>query len=92
MTAIVSPKIDLQKYARLVARAKPLVIETEAELQRADEEIGRLLRKGANNLSVEEDRLLMLLTPRRLEPSCAASRMRCASPPDNVGAERSKVR
>ena len=62
MTAIVSPKIDLQKYARLVARAKPLVIETEAEYNRADAEIGRLLRKGANNLSAEEARLLMLLS------------------------------
>ena len=62
MTAIVSPKIDLQKYARLVARAKPLVIETEAEYNRADAEIGRLLRKGANNLSAEEARLLRLLS------------------------------
>jgi HTH-type transcriptional regulator/antitoxin HigA len=62
MTAIVSPKIDLQKYARLVARAKPLLIETEAEYRRADAEIGRLLRKGANHLSAEEERLLMLLS------------------------------
>jgi HTH-type transcriptional regulator/antitoxin HigA len=62
MTAIVSPKIDLQKYARLVARAKPLVIETEAEYHRADAELGRLLRKGANHLSAEEARLLMLLS------------------------------
>jgi HTH-type transcriptional regulator / antitoxin HigA len=62
MTATVSPKIDLQKYARLVARAKPLVIETEAEYNRADAEIGRLLRKGAKNLSAEEQRLLMLLS------------------------------
>jgi HTH-type transcriptional regulator / antitoxin HigA len=62
MTATVSPKIDLQKYARLVARAKPLVIETDAEYRRAEAEIGRLLRKGAKNLSAEEQRLLMLLS------------------------------
>ena len=30
--------------------------------------------------------------PRRLEPSCAASRMRCASPPLSVGAARSSAR
>lgn len=62
MTAIVSQKLDLQKYARLVARATPVVIETEAEFESADAEIGRLLRKGAQNLSLEENRLLMLLS------------------------------
>jgi HTH-type transcriptional regulator / antitoxin HigA len=62
MTAIVSQKLDLQKYARLVARATPVVIETEAEFQKADAEIGRLLRKGAKNLSLEENRLLVLLS------------------------------
>ena len=62
MTAIVSPKFDLPKYARLVACAAPVVIETEAEFQRADAEVGRLLRKGAKNLSLEENRLLMLLS------------------------------
>ena len=31
-------------------------------------------------------------TPCRLLPSCAASRMRCASPPESVGAARSSVR
>jgi antitoxin component HigA of HigAB toxin-antitoxin module len=46
----------------MVARAKPLVIETEAKYNRADAEIGRLLRKGANHLSAEEERLLMLLS------------------------------
>jgi HTH-type transcriptional regulator/antitoxin HigA len=55
-------KIDLKKYARLVAKAAPLVIETEAEFERADEEVGRLLRKGYDNLSVEEQRLLALLS------------------------------
>jgi HTH-type transcriptional regulator/antitoxin HigA len=67
MTATVSKqsnlrKIDLKKYARLVAKAAPLVIETEAEFERADAEVGRLLRKGYDNLSVEEQRLLALLS------------------------------
>ena len=55
-------KIDLKKYARLVAKAAPLVIETEAEFERADAEVGRLLRKGYENLSPEEQRLLALLS------------------------------
>lgn len=34
----------------------------EAEFERADAEVGRLLRKGTDNLSVEEQRLLALLS------------------------------
>ncbi len=55
-------KIDLKKYAWLEAKAVPLVIETEAEFERADAEVGRLLRKGSDKLSVEEQRLLALLS------------------------------
>ncbi|MGH9832301.1 MAG: helix-turn-helix domain-containing protein [Blastocatellia bacterium] len=62
MTATVKKKVDLQKYARLVARAAPMVIETEEEYQRADAEIGRLLKKGYDKLAVEEKRLLALLS------------------------------
>jgi HTH-type transcriptional regulator/antitoxin HigA len=67
MTATVSKrtilrKIDLKKYARLVAKAAPLVIEADAEFERADAEVGRLLRKGYENLSAEEQRLLALLS------------------------------
>lgn len=62
MTATAKQKLDLRKYARLVARAAPLVIETETEYQRADTEVARLLRKGQDKLSVEEQRLLALLS------------------------------
>ncbi len=31
-------------------------------------------------------------TPRRREPICVARRMRCASPPESVAAERSRLR
>lgn len=55
-------KFDRKKYARLVARVAPIVIETEEEFQRADSEIGRLLAKGFDNLSSEERSLLALLT------------------------------
>ena len=34
MTATAKRRIDLRKYARLVARATPLVMETEAEYKR----------------------------------------------------------
>lgn len=54
--------MDPQKYARLVACAKPLVIETDAEHHRAEAELGRLLCQGANQLSAEENRLLRLLS------------------------------
>lgn len=40
----------------------PAVIESEQEYQRADAEVGRLLKKGYDKLSVEEQRLLALLS------------------------------
>jgi HTH-type transcriptional regulator/antitoxin HigA len=62
MTATVRQKIDEKKYARLVARAMPVVIESEREYERVDAEVGRLLKKGYDKLSVEEQRLLALLS------------------------------
>jgi HTH-type transcriptional regulator / antitoxin HigA len=62
MTATVRQKFDLRKYSRLVSKVAPLVIETKKEFERADTETGRLLKKGYNNLSVEERRLLALLS------------------------------
>jgi HTH-type transcriptional regulator/antitoxin HigA len=62
MTVIAKSKLDLRKYARLVARAVPLVIENDAELKRVDAEVGRLLKKGYDKLTLEECRLLTLLT------------------------------
>jgi HTH-type transcriptional regulator / antitoxin HigA len=62
MIAAIKQKFDLRKYSRLVSKVAPLVIETKKEFERADAEIGRLLRKGYDNLSVEERRLLALLS------------------------------
>lgn len=62
MTATVKQKFDLRKYSRLVSKVAPLVIETKEEFERADAEIGRLLNKGYDNLSLEERRLLALLS------------------------------
>jgi HTH-type transcriptional regulator / antitoxin HigA len=62
MTATVRQKFDLRKYSRLVSKVAPIVIETKKEFERADTETGRLLKKGYNNLSVEERRLLALLS------------------------------
>ena len=62
MTATVRQKFDLRKYSRLVSKVAPLVIETEEEFERADAKIGRLLKKGYDNLSAEERRLLALLS------------------------------
>ena len=52
----------MKKYARLVAKAAPLVIESETEFELVDAQVGQLLRKGYGNLSVEEQRLLALLS------------------------------
>jgi HTH-type transcriptional regulator / antitoxin HigA len=62
MTSSVRQKFDLRKYSRLVSKVAPLVIETKKEFERADTETGRLLKKGYNNVSVEERRLLALLS------------------------------
>jgi len=62
MTATINQKFDLRKYSRLVSKVAPLVIETKEEFERADTEVGRLLKKGYENLSVEEKRLLALLS------------------------------
>jgi HTH-type transcriptional regulator / antitoxin HigA len=62
MTATVKEKLDLRKYSRVVSKVAPLVIETKEEFERADAEIGRLLKKGYDNLSAEERGLLALLS------------------------------
>jgi len=61
MSAIASGvKLDLKKYARLLARALPKAIETEKENERALAEIERLMDRGKARSS-EEDALLGLL-------------------------------
>src|SRR6266508_3934085 len=62
MTATVKEKFDLRKYSRLVSKVAPLVIGTTDEFERADAEIGRLLKKGYDNISIEERRLLAMLS------------------------------
>ncbi len=54
--------LDSRKYGRLLARVLPVVIQTEQEYDRIDAEIGRLLKKGHRNLSLEELALLELMT------------------------------
>ena len=62
MAVTVKQKFDLRKYDRLVSKIAPLVIETKEEFERMDAAIGRLLKKGYDDLSVEERRLLALLS------------------------------
>jgi HTH-type transcriptional regulator/antitoxin HigA len=52
---------DQRKYGKLLAQATPAVITTKAELEHVEAEITKLLRKG-ENLTLEEDRLLDLLS------------------------------
>ena len=57
MSKIFSP----EKYGALLMSALPQVIESEEELERAEEIINRLLSKG-ENLSPEEEKLLDLIS------------------------------
>ena len=54
--------IDQRKYARLLAKALPTVIETEEQNERMLREVERLIDKGQDNLSHEEETLFRLMT------------------------------
>jgi HTH-type transcriptional regulator/antitoxin HigA len=53
---------DNKKYARLLSRALPTPITTEAEYTRQLEYVEQLMKKGEKDLSPEDERLLGLLT------------------------------
>lgn len=62
MIVTAKTNLDERKYKRVLSRAMPVLIETEAEYDRTIEEIDRLMTKGiSKGLSPEEDRLLKLL-------------------------------
>lgn len=52
---------DTKRYGNLLADVLPAHIETEAENERILSIIQNLMKKGENNLSPEEERLLNLL-------------------------------
>jgi HTH-type transcriptional regulator/antitoxin HigA len=53
--------VDPRKYGRLLLKTLPRAIRTEAENERALAEMDRLMSKGEDNLTPEEDALLELL-------------------------------
>lgn len=53
-------KINPQRYSKLVAKARPMVIKTEEENNRALALVEQLMKKG-DKLSAEEGELLELL-------------------------------
>ena len=55
------PGIDRRKYARLLAKTLPAVIETEDQNERMLREVERLIDKGQDNLSAEEQTLFKLM-------------------------------
>lgn len=61
MTAMAKAPVDPKKYARLLSRALPAVIETEAENERLLAEVERLMDKGEANLTPEESKLFALM-------------------------------
>jgi HTH-type transcriptional regulator/antitoxin HigA len=54
--------IDLKRYGRLLAKAAPRVITTEAEHERALAVVDALVERGERDMTPEEDALLDLLT------------------------------
>jgi HTH-type transcriptional regulator/antitoxin HigA len=60
-TVIERRVIDPRKYGRLLARATPVVVQTEKENERLLAEIETLMAKGEDRLTPEEDALLELL-------------------------------
>ena len=58
----VTEDLDLKRYGRLLAKALPAVIKTEAENERLLAIVESLLKKGEGRLTAEEDALLELLT------------------------------
>jgi len=61
MTATASVQIDLKKYARLLAKTLPAVIETEEENERLLREVERLMDKGEGNTTPEENKIMALM-------------------------------
>jgi len=55
------PRINPRKYGRLLGRAAPVVIETDAEYQRMLARLEQLMEKDDASISPEEGRLLKLL-------------------------------
>jgi HTH-type transcriptional regulator/antitoxin HigA len=55
------PKIHRRNIARLVAKTLPVVIETDEQNERILREVERLMDKGQDNLSPEEETLFKLM-------------------------------
>jgi len=53
--------IDLTRYGHLLAKTAPMVIKTHADHQRMLAVVDKLMRKGEDKLTPEEDALLELL-------------------------------
>ena len=53
--------VDSKKYGKLLAMTLPMAIKTEQEYERMVSEMGKLMEKGANDLSPEEEALLETL-------------------------------
>jgi HTH-type transcriptional regulator/antitoxin HigA len=84
MSAPAIPKIDRNKYGRLLARTVPTVVQTEKENERLLAEIEKLMAKGEDRLTPEEDALLELLTRLVESYEGRAYPQKKASPPELV--------
>jgi hypothetical protein len=75
------PRIDTKAYGRLLMKAHPGVIKSEAENDRLLAIVEGLMAKGEDRLSAEEDALLeLLLQPRSPLRTAALSHTAQPSP------------
>ncbi len=61
MPAVVKVEINPKKYGRLLARTLPSIIQNDEDHERMLSEIERLMDKGDDHLSPEEEQLLKLM-------------------------------
>ena len=62
MTVLARKKINFARYGRMISRVRPVVIKNERENERMLTEIWKLMSKGEENLSSEENALLELMS------------------------------
>ena len=62
MTALARKRINPARYGKMISRVRPVVIKNERENKRMLAEIWKLMSKGEDNLSAEENALLELMS------------------------------
>lgn len=59
--SVTTSQLDERKYGRLLAKTLPVAIKSEAENERMLKEVSRLMAKGEDNLTLEENAVLEVM-------------------------------